>query len=100
MCVCLGGGLDSADRGCGDHQQHTSRAATQVLSLRPVFMCARAPVAAGIVRLLRDLDKQARKAGGAVYMLNGNHESLNVCGDFRWVQSDVWMGSAAGGGGD
>jgi hypothetical protein len=39
--------------------------------------------AAGILRLLRDLDVQARKAGGAVYMLNGNHESLNVCGDFR-----------------
>ena len=39
--------------------------------------------ATGILRLLRDLDVQARKAGGAVYMLNGNHESLNVCGDFR-----------------
>jgi hypothetical protein len=36
-----------------------------------------------IVRLLRDLDRQARLQGGAVYMLNGNHESLNVCGDFR-----------------
>jgi hypothetical protein len=43
------------------------------------------PSAAGIVRVLRDLDKQARKHGGAVYMLNGNHESLNVCGDFRCV---------------
>jgi hypothetical protein len=43
--------------------------------------------AAGIVRVLRDLDKQARKQGGAVYMLNGNHESLNVCGDFRCVRS-------------
>lgn len=42
---------------------------------------------AGIVRLLRDLDKQARQQGGAVYMLNGNHESLNVCGDFRSVCS-------------
>lgn len=38
---------------------------------------------AGILRLLRELDLQARQAGGAVYMLNGNHESLNVCGDFR-----------------
>jgi hypothetical protein len=40
-------------------------------------------LAAGIVKLLRDLDRQAKKEGGAVYMLNGNHESLNVCGDFR-----------------
>jgi hypothetical protein len=35
--------------------------------------------------LLRELDRQARTEGGAVYMLNGNHESLNVCGDFRYV---------------
>ena len=38
---------------------------------------------AGSVLLLRELDRQARQAGGAVYMLNGNHESLNVAGDFR-----------------
>ena len=35
--------------------------------------------------LLRELDAQAREEGGAVYMLNGNHESLNVCGDFRYA---------------
>lgn len=40
-------------------------------------------VSAGILRVLRQLDQQARLQGGAVYMLNGNHESLNVCGDFR-----------------
>lgn len=39
----------------------------------------------GIVNLLRYLDGEARKHGGSVYMLNGNHESLNVCGDFRWA---------------
>ena len=35
--------------------------------------------------LLRQLHKMAQKDGGAVYMLNGNHESLNVCGDYRSV---------------
>ena len=35
--------------------------------------------------LLRDLGHQAEKEGGAVYMINGNHESLNVCGNFRSV---------------
>ncbi|KAK9835143.1 hypothetical protein WJX81_001017 [Elliptochloris bilobata] len=39
----------------------------------------------GSVLLLRELDRQARLQGGAVYMLNGNHESLNVCGDFRYA---------------
>ena len=43
------------------------------------------PPPAGTVLLLRELDRQARQEGGAVYMLNGNHESLNVAGDFRWV---------------
>lgn len=33
--------------------------------------------------LLRELDRQARLEGGAVYMLNGNHESLNVSGNYR-----------------
>jgi hypothetical protein len=34
--------------------------------------------------LLRELHRQAEQEGGGVYMLNGNHESLNVCGDFRY----------------
>ena len=37
--------------------------------------------------LLRDLGHQAEKEGGAVYMINGNHESLNVCGNFRSVRT-------------
>lgn len=43
----------------------------------------RSPPLPGSVLLLRELDRQARQEGGAVYMLNGNHESLNVAGDFR-----------------
>lgn len=34
--------------------------------------------------LLRQLGRQAEAEGGAVHILNGNHESLNVCGDFRF----------------
>jgi len=47
-----------------------------------------------IVRLLRGLDLQARKEGGAVYMLQGNHETLNVCGDFRYVTPGAFRESA------
>lgn len=47
-----------------------------------------------IVKLLRALDLQARQQGGAVFMLNGNHESLNVCGDFRYVTPGAFVESA------
>lgn len=47
-----------------------------------------------IVKLLRDLHEQARQHGGAVYMLNGNHESLNICGDFRYVTPGAFVESA------
>jgi len=47
-----------------------------------------------IVKLLRDLHDQAQSQGGAVYMLNGNHESLNVCGDFRYVTPGGFVESA------
>lgn len=46
------------------------------------------------ILLLRELDKQARHHGGAVYMLNGNHESLNVAGDFRYVTPGAFWESA------
>ena len=42
---------------------------------------------AGVVMLLRELHKQAQLEGGAVYMINGNHESLNVSGNFRCAPS-------------
>ncbi|KXZ56724.1 hypothetical protein GPECTOR_1g652 [Gonium pectorale] len=54
----------------------------------------RGDVEIGIVNLLRFLDTEARKHGGAVYMLNGNHESLNVCGDFRYVTPGAFAESA------
>ena len=39
----------------------------------------------GILILLQKLGKAARKAGGDVFVLNGNHEVLNISGDFRYV---------------
>lgn len=40
-------------------------------------------ICAGSILLLRELDRQAQQVGGAVFMLNGNHESLNIAGNFR-----------------
>eukprot|EP00210_Caulerpa_lentillifera_P000493 g476.t1 len=48
----------------------------------------------GILMLLRELHHQAEKQGGAVYMINGNHESLNVCGNFRYVTPGAFYESA------
>ncbi|DBA81682.1 TPA: hypothetical protein ACH3X1_007427 [Trebouxia sp. C0004] len=48
----------------------------------------------GVVMLLRELHKQAQLEGGAVYMLNGNHESLNVSGNFRYATPGGFRESA------
>ncbi|XP_047317322.1 shewanella-like protein phosphatase 1 [Impatiens glandulifera] len=38
-----------------------------------------------ILSLLRSLDIQAKANGGAVFQVNGNHETINVEGDYRYV---------------
>lgn len=38
-----------------------------------------------IVDLLDRLRSEAEQAGGALHVLNGNHEVMNVAGDFRYV---------------
>ena len=38
-----------------------------------------------ILDLFTKLETQAAKAGGAVHVLNGNHELMNVAGDLRYV---------------
>ncbi|XP_068668593.1 shewanella-like protein phosphatase 1 [Aristolochia californica] len=39
-----------------------------------------------ILSLLRSLRIQAETEGGAVFQVNGNHETMNVEGDFRYVE--------------
>ncbi len=50
--------------------------------------------AAGILFLLQRLAEGAEEVGGAVYVLNGNHEILNVSGDFRYVTAGAFQESA------
>ncbi len=38
-----------------------------------------------ILEFLERLTEEAKKAGGALHVLNGNHETMNVLGDFRYV---------------
>jgi hypothetical protein len=41
-----------------------------------------------ILELLERLSSEAAAAGGALHALNGNHEVMNVQGDFRYVTED------------
>jgi hypothetical protein len=41
-----------------------------------------------ILDLLERLAEEAKAAGGALHVLNGNHEVMNVQGDFRYVTED------------
>lgn len=42
-----------------------------------------------ILLLLERLQKEAVAAGGALHVLNGNHETMNVMGDLRYATAGV-----------
>ena len=48
----------------------------------------RGPDSLKIIRHIRKLQDDAAKAGGQVIVLNGNHEAMNMTGDFRYVHPD------------
>ncbi|XP_052175773.1 shewanella-like protein phosphatase 1 [Diospyros lotus] len=43
-----------------------------------------------ILSLLHSLDIQAKARGGAVFQVNGNHETMNIEGDFRYVDAGAF----------
>ena len=45
----------------------------------------RGPESRKVMDLLMQLDRQARKTGGYVHALIGNHEAMNIYGDLRYV---------------
>jgi hypothetical protein len=45
-----------------------------------------------IIEFLTNISNQAKQAGGAVHVLNGNHEAMNVLGDFRYVTPAALLG--------
>ncbi|HET6585403.1 MAG TPA: metallophosphoesterase, partial [Nannocystaceae bacterium] len=53
-----------------------------------------------ILDFLERLAREADASGGAVIVLNGNHEVMNVLGDFRYVTDDGFRDFADGAGAD
>lgn len=45
----------------------------------------RGPDSRGVIRMIADLERQAPASGGRVVALNGNHEIMNLVGDWRYV---------------
>lgn len=55
----------------------------------------RGPQSRKVMDLLIDLEKQARKAGGRVHALLGNHEVMNMLGDLRYVSPEEYQSYAS-----
>jgi hypothetical protein len=55
----------------------------------------RGPQSRKVMDLLMDLEKQARKAGGQVHALLGNHEVMNMLGDLRYVSAEEYASYAS-----
>lgn len=47
----------------------------------------RGPEEREIIEFLERLQKEAEQEGGRLVVLNGNHETMNVMGDFRYVEA-------------
>ncbi len=50
----------------------------------------RGPDSRKVMDLLMSLEQQARRAGGQVHALMGNHEAMNVYGDLRYVSAQEY----------
>jgi hypothetical protein len=48
----------------------------------------RGPASAKVMDLLIKLEPEARRAGGYVHVLLGNHEAMNIYGDLRYVSNE------------
>ncbi len=52
----------------------------------------RGPDSAKVMDLVMDLEREAQKAGGQVHALLGNHETMDILGDLRYVTKDDFKG--------
>jgi hypothetical protein len=69
--------------GITDAQGHWTGGTTTVVQLGDIV--DRQPDSLKIIRNLQQLQSEAAKSGGRVIVLTGNHEAMNLLGDFRYV---------------
>ncbi len=67
--------------------------ATRLVSLGDLL--DRGPDSRAVMDLLRKLESQAAAAGGAVHLVLGNHELMNLTGDLRYVSVAEYAAFAA-----
>lgn len=51
----------------------------------------RGPDTRKVIQFLKDLEKSAKRKGGKVHILIGNHDAMNVYGDLRYVTSEEYQ---------
>lgn len=76
----LAGAIDSLDRWIGD----------DLVVVQTGDILDRGDEEEAIFRWLADLDEQAEAMGGAIHVLNGNHELMNAYLDYRYVTEGGW----------
>jgi Calcineurin-like phosphoesterase len=76
-----------------DADLHWAGGATQAVSLGDLL--DRGPDARRVLDLVMRLQDEARTAGGAVHVVLGNHELMNLIGDWRYVSAADYASFAA-----
>lgn len=69
--------------GCIDEENNWTGKETHLVQTGDIL--DRGPHSKQVMDLLMKLEKQANQSGGWVHVLIGNHEAMNIYGDFRYV---------------
>ncbi|MGH8250956.1 MAG: metallophosphoesterase [Steroidobacteraceae bacterium] len=77
-----------------DAASHWRGGKTHLVSLGDLV--DRGPESRKVLDLLMRLETEAREAGGAVHVLLGNHEVMNIVGDLRYVSAAEYAAFAGG----
>jgi hypothetical protein len=73
------------ETGIIDESEHWRGGATHLVSLGDLL--DRGPDSRKVLDLLMRLELEAREAGGAVHVVLGNHEVMNIVGDLRYASA-------------